>query len=912
MKRVASFAIMLAMLLGLLPAANAAGMEPIQAADLYVTWYSDWDVLSRLYGTDRMILVKDNLCALYGLDGTKYTDPVFDAIGEYDDQGYAVAMKNGKWGKIDRNGNTVTDFVYDTQEEARDEVGVKFVSKRPEEPPYALAKLDGTLLTGYDFWAWRPFVNGFSFVTDGTDGWGFIDTAGRAVTEQKYIGLIMNDAKMGGGDFGEDGYAIVYYKIGYDSVYNIIDTEGQELLPEPIGTKPWRAGLGLWGYVDNETGKVGFCDGTDAVVIAPQFEYRLDPKGYRKGNRFDETTGVAEVYQGNEPIFIDVRGNRVEEREAPDGKRDLHEGLVWVDARGNDVGSGYNYGVPWGFQNEKGELVIPCIYDTVGHFDHGYATVTVDGVYGLLKNPLNKKTEEPEENKPETPAPTFTDVPAGSWFEEGIMTCARNGIMVGTGEDTFSPNATLTEAECVMLAYRIYDRAHGGDGSVMERPEKYRYIKLVTDDGLFTHEGDGGDRSKWDWGHPTFGGGGWYLYPKNTGPIPGLSIENNVAAAVTIDGVSYKGHLEEFYQGHMRPTILAFVAETREENDLVADAAMTTEVGYWWSDLGYTLEERGLYNSVFPGYYLDDHEAGRYVFANLLGTVTDLPKKFDVPSIPDGGDDHLYKLYEAGIIGGVDAYGTFDAEKTLTRAEAAVMVARILDESQRLTTPPKAMPKEGEGYTLTYLRNGIVDSGFEQDTYPYYFVAEPITDPDSWEQSRRVGFLKLDGSFLPWPESDLPYTLERFGGNTIYWTNIYKAETDEELDRYEVGVLNDDLEWIIKPQYAELWPRKGGYAAVSQEDRYLLLDEKGNVEGEVASRQELPERPYWSGYYEYWADWQNWGGLSPLPDGTYYRWPDGSPATEWFDWCGRIGPDGRGFVQKDGKIYRIEFTSPKT
>ena len=38
MKRVASFAIMLAMLLGLLPAANAAGKEPIQAADLDVTW----------------------------------------------------------------------------------------------------------------------------------------------------------------------------------------------------------------------------------------------------------------------------------------------------------------------------------------------------------------------------------------------------------------------------------------------------------------------------------------------------------------------------------------------------------------------------------------------------------------------------------------------------------------------------------------------------------------------------------------------------------------------------------------------------------------------------------------------------------------------------------------------------------
>ena len=58
--------------------------------------------------------------------------------------------------------------------------------------------------------------------------------------------------------------------------------------------------------------------------------------------------------------------------------------------------------------------------------------------------------------------------------------------------------------------------------------------------------------------------------------------------------------------------------------------------------------------------------------------------------------------------------------------------------------------------------------------------------------------------------------------------------------------------------------------------------------------------------------WENWGGLT-LPgswyhDCLYYSWPDGTPATNWLDSTGRIGPDGKGFVEKDGKIYRIAFT----
>lgn len=69
----------------------------------------------------------------------------------------------------------------------------------------------------------------------------------------------------------------------------------------------------------------------------------------------------------------------------------------------------------------------------------------------------------------------------------------------------------------------------------------------------------------------------------------------------------------------------------------------------------------------------------------------ELEKKYDVPRIPDVERQHheyLYGLYEAGILNGTDSFGTFQADKELTRAECAVMVARILDPAQRLTAPP--------------------------------------------------------------------------------------------------------------------------------------------------------------------------------------------------------------------------------
>lgn len=507
----------------------------------------------------------------------------------------------------------------------------------------------------------------------------------------------------------------------------------------------------------------------------------------------------------------------------------------------------------------------------------------------------------------------FIDVPTGSWYEQGIMTCSQNGIMVGTEEHTFSPDAVLTQAECVMLAYRLYDVAHGGDGSVMKAPENHGYMKLVADDGKVIREGYGGDRSIWTIST--------YLYSTPYGlrlclPGGGEGDPGDVKgtdATLTLDGVDYPGKLVWSWQSHQY--YLVFVPEDETVNELLLNAAHSSLPEQWWADLAYTIEQKGL-GSLYPSYFLTDNEADRGDFAELLGQSTELSKRLEITSIPDGRPqgfstryDCIRKLYEAGVIGGVDVYGTFDSTKSLTRAEAAIMVARVLDESQRLTVPPKPMPKAGDGYTLTYLMDGEIDIFFRQDTYPYFFVADPT--PEDWQQ--RKGFLKLDGSFTPWPESETPYMIDRYGGDNIFLTYVYKPENKDELNQYKAGVLNGNMEWLIEPQYKALRPREGGYVAFTVDDRRLLLDEKGQQVGVVTSEDELPPIPPWPGDGgEYWEEWQNWGGLwisdeKFIEGQCYYRWPDGSPATEWFDQCGNIGPEGQGFVQKNGKIYRIAF-----
>lgn len=87
--------------------------------------------------------------------------------------------------------------------------------------------------------------------------------------------------------------------------------------------------------------------------------------------------------------------------------------------------------------------------------------------------------------------------------------------------------------------------------------------------------------------------------------------------------------------------------------------------------------------------------ATRQEFFDLLSAVTpasELAPINAITALPDTSDPSLLAFYNAGILTGVDKYGTFHAVGELTRAEVATMVARITDPALRQPFIPQEAP----------------------------------------------------------------------------------------------------------------------------------------------------------------------------------------------------------------------------
>lgn len=73
-----------------------------------------------------------------------------------------------------------------------------------------------------------------------------------------------------------------------------------------------------------------------------------------------------------------------------------------------------------------------------------------------------------------------------------------------------------------------------------------------------------------------------------------------------------------------------------------------------------------------------------------INSVTELPDVTD--STP--GAAAIFKLYNTGILSGMDAYGTFSPDSTITRAEMAAMLCRLAQPETRLTFTLQPKPAD--------------------------------------------------------------------------------------------------------------------------------------------------------------------------------------------------------------------------
>ncbi len=80
-------------------------------------------------------------------------------------------------------------------------------------------------------------------------------------------------------------------------------------------------------------------------------------------------------------------------------------------------------------------------------------------IYHLLTEgsdtPVRPVTPSKPKNDKPTTGSSFTDVPAGSWYEEAVKYVSEKGLMNGTSSTAFSPNASTTRGMIVTILARV-------------------------------------------------------------------------------------------------------------------------------------------------------------------------------------------------------------------------------------------------------------------------------------------------------------------------------------------------------------------------------------------------------------------------------------------------------------------------
>ena len=120
-----------------------------------------------------------------------------------------------------------------------------------------------------------------------------------------------------------------------------------------------------------------------------------------------------------------------------------------------------------------------------------------------------------------------------------------------------------------------------------------------------------------------------------------------------------------------------------------------------------------------------DTPASRTYFAYLMYAALPYSEYTHINTIVNGAlpdvddivfmdaDARIYTLYRAGILTGSDAYGTFNPDTNITRAEVAAIVSRMIDPTQRISFTLQGKPQtiSLDTYLGDWYFNQYPDSG---------------------------------------------------------------------------------------------------------------------------------------------------------------------------------------------------------
>lgn len=310
--------------------------------------------------------------------------------------------------------------------------------------------------------------------------------------------------------------------------------------------------------------------------------------------------------------------------------------------------------------------------------------------------------------------PGFSDVAEGSASYEAVKLCYERGLMNGASDTAFNPQGKLNVAQLVVLAARLYNLQNGGDGMVPDLPDLGQpYLRFYDEDGnkliFFTMEEI-----------PACNAVGESVYIGAAYESDGSELPETCKLEIGFEGYNHVKTFQGVKESHQSvPGTMnqGYVGTGyRFADPDAASFTMLPGIQYveqykkaWWFPAVFYLGSEGVINfdgelvyrasggnngddsGYDPTVRFSKDNATRSLFAWLVertaGELEILNETVDVPDVnPDETQDAaaILRLYQAGVLTGVDQAGNFGGDKELTRAQAAIMLARVLDPALRV------------------------------------------------------------------------------------------------------------------------------------------------------------------------------------------------------------------------------------
>ena len=334
------------------------------------------------------------------------------------------------------------------------------------------------------------------------------------------------------------------------------------------------------------------------------------------------------------------------------------------------------YNGKWGFVDAQKRVVIPLKYNSVVSFSMGLAAVNLDGKLGVIR-PDGTYLIQPEYG-------TLLPLDCGLYVvQKGTRWGVASILPFSDGQggttnllyDLIYDSATITEQG----GTRVLTLTRNGEVTKIPVFELPRILveKGVPSARFSLTRGklpDFSDVSPRDWFAV------WVDIAYNVGLTSGVG-GNRYAPEQTLT-------VAEVLK-------LAATMESRYKDDSFHTSSSTGP--YWYSGaVNYCLASGIIQSGTFSQKdYL--RPATRREIAQIFAAtsqakhmknINDLSRiKVSVPDVKPGdpGADAIYSLYAKGVLTGVDSKLTFNPKGTVTRAEAAAIVARMARAEQRLT-----------------------------------------------------------------------------------------------------------------------------------------------------------------------------------------------------------------------------------